>query len=105
MNEHLWTRQHPAILIDQDLDVISDEGAQIYKVLREREIPHVVIMGVHTNMCILNRSFGIKQLVRWGVDTMLCRDLTDSMYNPTTSPYVDRDTGTELVLVYIESHW
>jgi nicotinamidase-related amidase len=105
IDQPLWTRQHPAILIDRDRDIISAEGPEIYNVLYERGIRTVVIMGVHTNMCILNRSFGIKQLVRWGLDVMLCRDLTDSMYNPSSPPYVDHNTGTDLVIAFIESHW
>ena len=43
-------------------------------------------MGVHTNMCILNRTFSIKQMVRWGMDIALVRDLTDAMYNPARAP-------------------
>ncbi len=59
-------------------------------------------MGVHTNMCVLNRSFGIKQMVRWRVPVALVRDLTDAMYNPARAPYVDHDAGTQLVIGYIE---
>jgi nicotinamidase-related amidase len=105
VDEPLWRRQHPAIEIDQNRDVISDQGSLIYNVIQQREIRHVVIMGVHTNMCILNRSFGIKQLSRWQVEVVLCRDLTDSMYNPERPPYVDHDVGTDLVVAYVESHW
>jgi hypothetical protein len=105
VDERLWSRQHRAIEIDQSRDIISDRGRRIYNVLRQREIRQVVIMGVHTNMCILNRSFGIKQLVRWAVQVALCRDLTDCMYNPQKPPYVSHQKGTELVVNYIESHW
>ncbi len=73
--------------------------------MRLHGIEHVVIMGVHTNMCILNRSFAIKQMVRWSVDIMLCRDLTDCMYNPAMAPYVGHDEGTALVISYIETFW
>ena len=62
-------------------------------------------MGVHTNMCVLRRSFAIKQMVRWGVDVALVRDLTDAMYNPARSPYVSHDAGTQLVIGYIERFW
>jgi hypothetical protein len=62
-------------------------------------------MGVHTNMCVLNRSFAIKQMVRWGIDVILVRDLTDAMYNPALSPYVSHDEGTRLVVAYIEKLW
>ena len=62
-------------------------------------------MGVHTNMCILHRSFGIKQMVRWGIPIALIRDLTDTMYNPEMPPYVNHNEGTELVISFIEKFW
>ncbi len=65
----------------------------------------MLIMGVHTNMCILNRSFGIKALVQWGVDTALVRDLTDTMYNPALRPYVAHEEGTRLMVEHIEKFW
>jgi nicotinamidase-related amidase len=100
-----WTRQHPGIEIDPQVDVISEQGTEIYAFLQQRGIAHLLIAGVHTNMCILNRSFGIKQMVRWGVDVALVRDLTDTMYNPARSPYVSHDHGTQLVIEYIEKFW
>jgi nicotinamidase-related amidase len=104
-DQQLWSRQHPAIEIDQERDVISDDGREILAFMAARSISHLVIMGVHTNMCILDRSFGIKQMVRWGVDIMLCRDLTDSMYNPARPPYASHAEGTALVVAYIEKFW
>jgi nicotinamidase-related amidase len=100
-----WTRQHPAIGIDQERDVMSDSGVEIYSLLRQRGIEQVVIAGVHTNMCVLNRSFAIKALVRWGVPVALARDLTDSMYNPARPPYVSHADGTRLVVEYVEKFW
>ena len=100
-----WTRQHPAIEIDQERDAISARGQEHYNLYRERGITHVLIMGVHTNMCILNRTFAIKQMVRWGLDVALVRDLTDAMYNPARPPYVSHEAGTRLIIEYIEKFW
>lgn len=100
-----WSRQHEGVEIDQAVDGISDNGQEIYNYLQQHEIRQVLIMGVHTNMCILNRSFGIKQLVKWGINVALVRDLTDAMYNPARAPYVDHDAGTQLVIGYIERFW
>jgi nicotinamidase-related amidase len=98
-----WTRQHPAIAIDQERDVISDDGNQIVGFLRSRGIRQVLFTGVHTNMCVLkSRSFSLKALAELGVEVYLVRDLTDSMYNPARPPYVDHDAGTKLVIEYIE---
>jgi hypothetical protein len=56
-------------------------------------------------MCILNRSFGISQMSRWGVRCVLVRDLTDAMYDSSSRPFVSHSAGTELVIEYIEQHW
>lgn len=99
-----WKRQHPGLRIG-DKDFISDNGAEIYNVLRARGIQTLLVMGVHTNMCILNRSFAIKQMTKWGVPCILVRDLTDAMYDPKDAPQVSHEEGTELVIRHIESYW
>ena len=99
-----WTRQHPAIEI-RDEDGISDDGQEVYSLLHRRGIRNLLIAGVHTNMCVLNRSFGIRAMARRGVRCVLARDLTDSMYNPRMPPFVSHDEGTELVIRHIEKYW
>lgn len=101
----VWTRQHPGLTIDDERDVISDNGREIYSFFRHRGIEQVLILGVHTNMCVLRRSFAIKQMVKWGQPIALVRDLTDAMYNPARPPYVSHDEGTQLVIGYIERFW
>ena len=100
-----WSRQHPEIWIDQERDCISDSGREVYSLMADRGIEQMLIMGVHTNMCVLSRSFAIKQIVRWGKQVALVRDLTDAMYNPARPPYVNHDEGTALVIEYIEKFW
>jgi nicotinamidase-related amidase len=99
-----WTRQHPAIRIAGD-DVISDQGIEVYSLLKEKGIENVLVMGVHTNMCVLKRTFAIRQMTRWGIRTVLVRDLTDAMYDPKDRPFVSHDRGTELVVEHIEKYW
>lgn len=100
-----WHRQHAIIEIDEQRDIIADKGTEVYSYLQHQGIEHLLIMGVHTNMCILHRTFAIKQMVRWGVDVALIRDLTDAMYNPGMSPYVSHTEGTRLVIEFIEKFW
>nr|MDO8087439.1 isochorismatase family protein [Candidatus Sigynarchaeum springense] len=101
-NDPAWRRQHPGIHIDEKLDYISDMGTEIYALFKLKGITTMIIAGVHTNMCILGRSFAIKQMLAWGIDVVLARDLTDAMYNPAMPPYVSHDEGTRLVIEYIE---
>lgn len=99
-----WTREQPGIRIDA-ADVISDDGAEIYSFLRQRGIGTLLVMGVHTNMCVLNRSFAIKRMTALGIRCILVRDLTDAMYNPEDPPHVSHAAGTNLVVEYIERYW
>lgn len=100
-----WTRQHPAIDIDSERDIISDNGPEILTYLLPRGIEQLIIFGVHTNMCILNRTFAIKAMVKRGVPIALVRDLTDTMYNPARPPYVSHAEGTRLTVEFIEKFW
>jgi nicotinamidase-related amidase len=99
-----WTREHPGLKIAPE-DYISDNGKEIYNLLRSRGIETVFYTGVHANMCILNRTFAIKQMTKWGVRCILLRDLTDAMYDPQDPPRVSHQQGTELVVEYIEKYW
>lgn len=99
-----WHRQHPAIEID-DGDAISDNGQEVYNLLAHKGIKNLIFMGVHTNMCVLGRSFAIKPMVKWGFNVVLARDLTDAMYNPFKPPYVSHEEGTRLIIEYIEKFW
>ena len=99
-----WTRQHPAIDI-AGFDGVSDNGQEIYNFCKQEGITNIALMGVHTNICILNRGFGIRQMTRLGFQVALVRDLTDAMYDPRKRPFVSHMRGTELVIEHIEAKW
>jgi len=99
-----WTREHPALDV-VGFDGVSDNGQEIYNFCKQEGITNVALMGVHTNICILNRSFGIRQMTQLGYQVVLVRDLTDAMYDPRTRPFVSHTRGTELVIEHIESRW
>lgn len=99
-----YTRQHAAIKII-GYDGVSDSGQEIFNYFRQLGIKNVVLMGVHTNMCVLGRPFGIRQMRRLGMNVVLARDLTDAMYDPREWPYVSHTRGTELVIEHIEKYW
>ena len=63
-----WRRQIATIEI-KDGDAITD-NAEAYNLMRQRGITNVMVMGVHQNMCVLGRTFAIRQ--------MFARDRTSS---------------------------
>jgi hypothetical protein len=101
----VWSRQTPLIGIDEDRDIISDDPQEIHNFRVAHRIELSLILGVHVNMCILDRPFAIMSCVRRGLPIALVRDLTDALYSPTRPPYVDHETGTALMISYIEKFW
>jgi nicotinamidase-related amidase len=99
-----WTRQIKTIEIMKG-DAMTDNGQETWNLLAERKIENVILCGVHLNMCVLGRPFGIRQMVKLGKNVVLMRDMTDTMYNPERPPGVDHFTGTDLVIQHIEQHW
>lgn len=97
-----WRAQHPLVGINAGQDAISDRGEEIWNLLEARGIQNVIIIGVHANMCVCGRSFGLRQMARVGKNALLLRDLTDAMYNPAQAPFVSHHRGTELTIGHIE---
>jgi len=102
-NYKAWTRQIATIEI-ADGDAITD-NAEAFYLMKQRGIKNVIVMGVHTNMCVLGRPFSIRQMKYQGQNVVLMRDMTDTMYNPEREPHVSHFTGTDLVVEHIERHW
>ncbi len=98
-----WRQQIDAIEI-ASIDAITASGVEIWNLLEQRGIRNVLLCGVHANMCVLGRPFGLRNLARFGKNTALIRDLTDTMYNSRRSPRVSHFTGTDLLIAHIEQH-
>ena len=95
-----WTRQLAAIEVRPE-DAVTDIGQEVFNLLEERDIRDVFLMGVHANVCVLSRDFGIRQLVRIGKRPVLCRDLTDSFHRHPAGHFI----GNQMVVEHIERYW
>src|SRR5439155_7648252 len=98
-----WVKQMDQLTIKPG-DAISDSGVEIWNLLESRGIKNVMLVGVHTNMCVLGRPFGLRQMSKNGKNTVLVRDLTDTMYNPEKAPYVTHFVGTDRIVEHIEKY-
>ncbi len=102
-NYKAWSREIAAIKIESG-DAVTDSGEAFF-LMRKLGLENVIVMGVHTNMCVLGRPFSIRQLVYQGQNVLLMRDMTDTMYNSRKAPFVHHSTGTDLVVEHIEKNW
>ncbi|MBC8115228.1 MAG: ThuA domain-containing protein, partial [Candidatus Saccharimonas sp.] len=98
-----WARQIATIEIHEG-DAITDSD-EAFRLMKSRGITNVIVMGVHTNMCVLGRPFSIRQMVYQGMNVALMRDMTDTMYNPAMKPFASHFTGNDLVVEHIEKFW
>ncbi|MEQ6118848.1 protein-signal peptide and transmembrane prediction [Reichenbachiella sp. MALMAid0571] len=103
-NRKAWSKQISTINIDEQ-DGISDNGQEILSYFEQKGIKNVILCGVHANMCVLGRSFGVRSQVTAGLNVTLARDLTDAMYNHEMSPFVSHKEGTQKVIEHIEKYW
>lgn len=99
-----WKKQSDMIEIDAERDYITDRGDEVWNILEARGIRNVILTGVHVNMCVLGRPFGLRQLARNGKNVVLMRDMTDAMYNPKRWPFVSHYEGTRRVISHIERY-
>lgn len=99
-----WKKQIDLLEIDSDQDFVTDQGKEVWNILRNKNIKHVILAGVHTNMCVLGRPFGLRRMASAGMSVALIRDMTDTMYNPAAWPYVSHFTGTDLIIDHVERY-
>ncbi|MGK0187906.1 MAG: type 1 glutamine amidotransferase/nicotinamidase-related amidase [Verrucomicrobiales bacterium] len=97
-----WIRQAEGLEIDPQVDFITDDGVQNWNILHEKKIDNIILVGVHLNMCVLGRPFGLRQMTLSGKNVVLMRDLTDTMYNPKMPPHVSHFRGTDLTIDHVE---
>src|SRR5262249_1139318 len=98
-----WKRKIESIKIEEGCAITNT--AEAYNLRREAGITSEVVMGVQEDMCVLGRPFSIRQMVGQGQNVILIRDMTDSMYNSRSKPYVDHFTGNDMVTWHIEKYW
>ena len=84
-----------------DADAATSNGREIHNLLESRGIKNVIIMGVHTNRCVLGRPFGIRQMVYQKRNVVLCRDLTDSYHRDPGKHF----QGLEKIIEHVEKYW
>ena len=96
----VWKRQIEKIQI-HDADAITADGQEVFNLLQARGIDNVILMGVHTNRCVLGRPFGIRQMTYLHKNVVLCRDLTDSFHRDPGRHF----EGLDRIVSHVEKYW
>jgi hypothetical protein len=92
------------IEIDYEKDVISGHNKEILNYLKFHNIDLLLVCGTHTNMCVLDRTYGVKNLIRFGLKTVIIRDLVDVVHNPKMAPFTERNETNDIMAEWIEQN-
>ncbi len=71
-----WTRQTDLIPIAAG-DYVTDIGHEVWSALAGLE--RVALVGIHTDLCVAARPYGLRRLVKIGKQVTLVGDLTDTL--------------------------
>jgi hypothetical protein len=98
-----WDAMHPDLHIARD-DLMPDTLQDVYSICKERGLTHLIYMGVHTQVCLLGKPMGLRNLKAAGLRCILARDLTDAHpgYDPASGFTPDRHTAE--VVEHFEKH-
>jgi hypothetical protein len=72
-----WDAMHPDLKIGRD-DLMPDSLSDVYSICKERGLTHLIYVGVHTQVCLLGKPMGLRNLKAAGLSCVLARDLTDA---------------------------
>ena len=98
-----WDGMHPDLIIGEN-DLMPNDPEMLYAILKKRGITHLIFMGVHTQVCLLGKSIGMRNMLEAGFQCYLCRDLTDAhgMYDPIKG--ITPDAFTQSVIEHFEKY-
>ncbi|MEO8496153.1 MAG: isochorismatase family protein [Planctomycetota bacterium] len=96
----VWKKEIDTIEV-HERDAITADGQEVFNLFAQRGIENVIVLGVHTNRCVLGRPFGIRQMVYLQNNVVLCRDLTDSYHRDPGHHF----EGLNQIIGHVEQYW
>lgn len=97
-----WDGMHPDLVIGAE-DLMPNDPERLYTICKQRGITQLIFFGVHTQVCLLGKSIGLRAMSRAGFQCALARDLTDAhgRYQPGVET---PDDFTAKVVAHFEKH-
>lgn len=98
-----WDGMDPRLVMNEN-DLMPNDLETLYSLCVERKLTHLIYMGVHTQVCLLGKSIGLRNMVEAGFSCILARDLTDAhaVYDPRNE--ITPDAFTQNVVAHFEKY-
>ena len=107
-----WSRQHPELkIVERDLIGNCNDQRELLNFCQDRNIDTLIYAGVASNMCVLNRQFGMNNIKQYIPRLMFISDLVQAItangLDPATKTQDWNFTpakGSAIIQRYIEKH-
>jgi hypothetical protein len=98
-----WDAMNPDLHMHED-DFMPNDVETLYSLCVEHGITYLIYFGVHTQICLLGKSIGLKNMTQLGFHCILARDLTDAhgLYDPEKG--ITPDQFTSNVVAHFEKY-
>jgi hypothetical protein len=98
-----WDGMHPDLKIGAD-DLIPDTLEEVWTICQDRQLTHLIYVGVHTQVCLLGKPMGLRNLKSAGMECILARDLTDAHPGYAPERGFTPDAHTAEVVAHFERY-
>lgn len=98
-----WDGMHPALRIGEH-DLMPDTREEVYAICRQRELTHLLYVGFHTQVCLLGKPMGLRNMKASGLRCLLARDMTDAHPGYAPERGFTPDLNTQQVVEHFEKH-
>jgi hypothetical protein len=98
-----WDAMHPDLKIGP-ADLIPDTLEDVWTICQDRQLTHLIYAGVHTEVCLLGKPMGLRNLKAAGIECILARDLTDAHPDYAPERGLTPDGHTAEVVAHFEQH-
>jgi nicotinamidase-related amidase len=98
-----WDAMHPDLKIGTD-DLMPDTLEDVWSIGQNRHLTHLIYAGVHTEICLLGKPMGLRNLKAVGMKCILARDLTDAHPDYDPKRNVTPDGHTAQVVAHFERY-
>jgi hypothetical protein len=83
---------------------MPDTLEDVYSICKQRGLKHLIYFGVHTQVCLLGKPMGLRNMKAAGLSCILARDLTDAHPGYDPSRGFTPDGHTEDVVAHFEKY-
>ena len=87
----------------QKRGILSNNNCSIVRYMASQGVKQAYIVGVHANMCFFSRISGVLYLLKYGINPVIVKDMTDTRLTRFQYPFKEHFDANEEFFSYIQN--